>query len=287
MYNVSQEAMVLKLENNKRFSQKFILFVWFLMAFQAGYINVGGFYLSGNFVSHVTGTSSNIGIGLANFDIYQLLTFITILVAFIVGSTFAGYYIGVYKDLGQKPKYVLVTAVKSFFFLMILILSELDAQNTLHLSQTTVNTMIIFLLSFCCGAQNSTCAQATNGFLKPTHVTGLSTDIGINLAKQFSFKTSKTAEEEEVIRKNNIRLGILASFIFGGFISSMIFQENGHHGFLFPFLSSFTFLTLGLIYEKENVLANHYLLRVIKISLLTILATTIFIGFKGGSNAII
>jgi uncharacterized membrane protein YoaK (UPF0700 family) len=257
------------------------MFVWLLMAFQAGYINVGGFFISGNFVSHVTGTSSNIGIGFANLDLYSLLTFLTILFAFIGGAAFAGKYIGWYKEIGKGPRYVFVTAVKAFFFFMILLLSELDAQNTLHLSQTTVNTLIIFFLSFCCGAQNSTCAQATNGFLKPTHMTGLSTDIGMNLVRQFYKRGSTDPKDRELIKKNNIRLSILGSFIFGGLIAAMIFQENGHHGFIFPFLSSLTFLMLGMIYEKESILENHILLRALKVSLMTIFVATIAIGIRG------
>jgi hypothetical protein len=123
-------------------------------------------------------------------------------VAFIGGAAFAGNYIGNYKDMGKKPRYILVTSIKCLFFFLILLLSELDSQNALHLSQNAVNTLIIFFLSFCCGVQNSTCALSTNGFLKPTHMTGLSTDIGINLIKHFPFKKAKTKEDEEAKKKN-------------------------------------------------------------------------------------
>jgi uncharacterized membrane protein YoaK (UPF0700 family) len=269
---------MLKLENNKRFSQKFVWAVWLLMAFQAGYVNVGGFYTSGSFVSHVTGTSSNIGIGLAKFDMMFLLTFVTVLFAFIGGAAFAGNFIGVYKDLGRKPRYVLVATVKCVFFFMILLLSELDSQNALYLSQNAINTLIIFFLSFCCGVQNSTCALTTNGFLKPTHMTGLSTDIGINLVKHFPFTKAKTDEDREARKKNNLRLAILFSFIFGGVIASAIFTKNAHYGFIFPFLSALCFLVMGLIYEQEHILANNNLLRATKLSLFTIFFATLAIG---------
>lgn len=278
---------MLRLENNKRFSEKFVWAVWLLMAFQAGYINVGGFVTSGSFVSHVTGTSSNIGIGLANFDMMFLLTFVTVLVSFIAGAAFAGNYIGRYKEIGKEPKYVLVTGIKCIFFFMILLLSELDSQNALHLSQSTINTLIIFFLSFCCGVQNSTCALSTNGFLKPTHMTGLSTDIGINLARSLPLLLSRKARressdlEKEAIKKNNLRLGILFSFIFGGVIASIIFSKNAHYGFIFPFLSAVCFLVMGLIYENENILANNTLLRATKLSLFTIFFATIALGIKG------
>lgn len=272
---------MLKLEDNKRFSKEFVLFAWLLMAFQAGYVNVGGFYTSGNFVSHVTGTSSNIGMGLARLDISFILTFLTVLISFIVGAVFAGNFIGRYESEGKEPRYVLVTSVKCLFFFIILFLSELDSQNSLHLTQHTINTLIIFLLSFCCGAQNSTCSLSTNGFLKPTHMTGLSTDIGLNLAMYSPFRKITDPAEKKEFKKNNLRIGILFSFIFGGLIASMIFQDNGHYGFLFPFLSAFTFLIIGMLYQKENILANNYMLRTAKISLYTIFFATIFVGING------
>lgn len=276
-YSCTRDHM-LKLENNERFSQKFVWAVWLLMAFQAGYVNVGGFVISGSFVSHVTGTSSNIGIGLANIDLYFLLTFVTVLVAFIGGAAFAGNYIGNYKDMGKKPRYILVTSIKCLFFFLILLLSELDSQNALHISQNAVNTLIIFFLSFCCGVQNSTCALSTNGFLKPTHMTGLSTDIGINLIKHFPFKKAKTKEDEEAKKKNNLRLAILFSFIFGGVIASIIFNKNAHYGFIFPFMSALCFLVMSFIYENENILANNNLLRATKVSLFTVFFVTLAIG---------
>jgi uncharacterized membrane protein YoaK (UPF0700 family) len=248
------------------------------MAFQAGYINVGGFFTSGSFVSHVTGTSSNIGMGLAKQDFFLILTFATVLIAFISGASFAGYFIGAYKELGKKPRYVLVTAVKCLCFFFILVLSELDLQNTLQFAESTINTTIIFFLSFCCGVQNSTCALSTNGFLKPTHMTGLSTDIGINLAKSFPFSKAKTPEEKEAKKKNNLRFAILFSFIFGGVIASTVFSKNAHYGFIFPFLSSFCFLVMGLIYENEKILENNILLRATKISLFTVFFVTLLIG---------
>ena len=277
---------MLKLDNNERFSEKFVWGVWLLMAFQAGYVNVGGFVTSGSFVSHVTGTSSNIGIGFAKMDLLFLLTFFTVLISFIGGAAFAGNYIGKYEQEGKKPRYTFVTGVKCFFFFLVLLLSELDLQNTIQLSQTYINTTIIFLLSFCCGAQNSTCSLATNGFLKPTHMTGLSTSVGIDIAKYFSKmfgkgKLTATKVEKDAITKNYLRIAILFSFISVGVIASFIFSKNAHYGFIFPFLSAACFWCMSLIYENEDVLATNLTLRLTKASLFTILIATIAFGIKG------
>ena len=81
-------------------------------------------------------------------------------------------------------------------------------------------------LSFCFGIQNSTCAIATVGFL-PTNMTGLSTDVGINFTRYyFNFKGDQNLAKQQ-IKKNNIRICILVSFISGGVISSFILLKTG------------------------------------------------------------
>lgn len=236
--------LMLRLDN-KSLPRRFKMFIWYLMSFQAGYINVGGFIIFGSFVSHVTGTSSQIGMGIAGLDAEKIMTFVTILGSFILGAGFAGKHIGQNILSGKKPAYIFVTSVKALIFLLVLILSEIYFYET----TMTVKLILIHLLSFVCGIQNATCSQATNGFLKPTHMTGLSTDIGINLFKYNALDENN--EERKLQEKNNrIRFRILGSFISGGAIAFFIFSTNGHHGFLFPFLSSIAMLYTTIVSER-------------------------------------
>lgn len=271
--------------NEKYFSKRFTYSIWFLMAFQAGYVNVGGFFISGNFVSHVTGTSSRIGMGIANFDLLVLATFLTVLFAFIGGAAFAGHHIGRREEEGLEPRYLMVSIVKSIFFGLVLLLSEFDLVfttaeiNAMGLSDHLIKIFMIFFLSFCCGIQNSTCALATNGFLKPTHMTGLSTDIGIFLTKTLAWKKDKSKYDDSV-HKNNLRMSILASFIFGGVVATMIFSYNGHYGFLFPFISSLCFVTVGFVQDVKKVSAESFSIRTAKGSLLVTFITTLIFGLN-------
>lgn len=270
---------MLKIDKNEFFSQRFVYLVWMIMSFQAGYVNVGGFYTSGAFVSHVTGTSSNIGIGISKFDITFLLNFLVILIAFITGAAFSSYHISKKQDEGKEANYIKVLLIKSVFFFLVLLLSEMDILLPDLMAQTTVNTWIIFFLSFCCGIQNSTCAQATGGFLKPTHMTGLSTDIGINLAKYFKAGADNEKRKEE-LHKNNLRILILASFIAGGVIASLIFTKNGHYGFIFPFLSSLCFLGLGITRDKQYFKEYKLVQFTLKGSIIATFIITLLIGVR-------
>jgi len=263
---------MLRLDNHD-LPNKFKLFIWFLMSFQAGYINVGGFLIFGNFVSHVTGTSSQIGMGVAEVNFEQILTFFTLLVAFIAGAAFAGHFIGRNLLEGKEPQYTLVTGSKVFIFSLILIVSEYYFIN----SSYEVKLFLVLLLSLVCGIQNATCSLATNGFLKPTHMTGLSTDIGINFSKVMGYdKKSKEYKEER--EKNRIRFGILGSFMAGGSIAYFIFTHNGHYGFLFPFLSSICMLMTSIISEQVPD-TNVKKLKIAQSSIMGVFLTTLIFGF--------
>ncbi|MBN19909.1 MAG: hypothetical protein CL678_01380 [Bdellovibrionaceae bacterium] len=269
---------MLKLEGGY-FSKGFSYWVWLLMAFQAGYVNVGGFFESGNFVSHVTGTSSQIGMGIAQLDPVMLSTFIVVLLAFIIGAGFAGYQIGFKQEVGQEPRYVLVLAVKSLFFGLILLLSEVDLIESSKDAINKAHLLLIFFLSFCCGVQNATCSLATGGFLKPTHMTGLSTDIGLMFTKILAWDRKSDRYKTEM-RKSWTRVSILASFIFGGAVAASIFSYNGHYGFLFPFLSSLCFLMVGMIQGNESEYSHSWAFKAAKSSIVVTFVVTLVFGIN-------
>lgn len=234
--------------NDHFHSPKFTHFLWLLMALQAGYINVGGFFISGNFVSHVTGTSSNIGIGIAEGNSFFILNFLVILISFIAGASFVGQCIQTPLDTQNKPRYILVLTIKCLFFALVLLLSEIDLISSIATYKKISDLLIIFFLSFCCGIQNAMCSLATKGFLKPTHMTGLSTQLGLDFSALFNTRLKINPE----LKKNFIlRAAILTFFILGGVIATYIFSYNGHYGFLFPFLTSLYFLVLEIIYENK------------------------------------
>ncbi len=255
--------------NHDSYSKKFLLFLLYLAPFQAGYINVGAFHIAdGFFVSHVTGTSSMIGMGIGKLDLTIFVTFLTVLLSFILGASFAGYYLKYYKEVGREPRYSFVMFVKFLFFGIILLLSESDLFLTSKEVLYASHLLMLFLLSFCCGVQNSSSSISTGGFLKPTHMTGLSTDVGANL---YMFFIKSDREEYEKLKT---RIVILFSFILGGTLAELIFSIQGHYGFLFPFLTSFIFW----FYSNQAVKKLRLKFGFIQVTLSLVLISTFALG---------
>lgn len=271
---------MLKFNEEDETSKYFELFIWLLMSFQAGYVNVGGFVIFGNFVSHVTGTTSQIGMGVASINFEQLITFVGLLVTFILGSAFAGHFLGRKMEENKEPEFIIVTFVKAVLFGFVLLISEHYFTDM----SMEVKLTLVYLLSLACGMQNATCAIATNGFLKPTHMTGLSTDIGINLTKVFAYKKTDEKKYRDEINKNRLRFKILGSFIAGGVIAGLIFAHNGHYGFLFPFVSSFLMLMVSILSERSPNSVNGPVLKFARSSIVGIFIITLCLGVWSSFN---
>lgn len=254
--------------DQKSHSNRFILFIWFLMAFQAGYVNSGGFITANSFVSHVTGFGTQIGMSLGKGDFFLAFEFLSIPFFFILGAYFSSINIGNKILRGQRPNYILVSFVKSLVFGFVLyaglkgIFGEFNTAKTI----TDVDFFIIPLLCFACGIQNSTCSQSTNGFLKPTHLTGLSTDIGIHFGRLHALKANKDEAYKEEKRKNLIRLGIFASFSSGAAVSFLVFKRFEYMAFVFPFVTSVIFLLISVEEEIKNN-KNHMIFKYVKVSI--------------------
>ena len=268
--------------DKESFSSRYKHFLWFLAPFQAGYINVGAYHIAGGFfVSHVTGTSSMTGVGIARLDPVIFATFVTVLLSFILGAGLSGFFIKYKKEITGHSDYSTVMFVKFLFFGLVLILSELDLFYTSESVIEASHILMLFLLSFCCGVQNSSASLATGGFLKPTHMTGLSTDVGVHLYRFFYRKTQSDRLE---FKKTLLRIKILMAFIIGGAFSEIIFSTQGHYGFIFPFLSAFFFLMISLPKSRDIARAKSFYF--LKASLTAVFVITLVIGIASYSNYI-
>jgi uncharacterized membrane protein YoaK (UPF0700 family) len=66
------------------------LAIWMTMAFQAGYLNTGGFLACHTFVSHVTGYATLFGTHLYQKDIATATSILTMPLLFLLGSMISG-----------------------------------------------------------------------------------------------------------------------------------------------------------------------------------------------------
>ena len=93
------------------------------------------------------------------------------------------------------------------------------------------------LLSFVCGAQNACFSTLTSGQIRTTHLTGLSTDFGTDLAMIWN-GTLPQEERELLKQKNSMRASVFYSFTMGAVLSAMMDNYLRHWSLVIPMVTS-------------------------------------------------
>lgn len=207
------------------------MFIWFLLAFQGGAINAGGFLAVHRFVSHVTGFATLAGVAGANQHWNEMLGMLLVPVSYICGAMFSAWCVERRRIHNQGPLYSLV------FSFMLISLSFVAIGGTLGVFGSfgeplnlSRDYLLLFILSFTCGLQNAVISSASGAVIRTTHLTGLITDLGIGIVRILSIDKGHKHE----VFANWARLGIFLSFFLGSLVSAIIYMKFHFFGFYLP-----------------------------------------------------
>ncbi len=222
---------------NHRFDQNasnLVVLHWFLLSFNGGAINAGGFLATGRFVSHVTGFATLFGVDFASHQIHAALGILSVPLFFLLGAFVAGLWIDRPMYLGQKPHFDWVMGLSALSLFVAAGGGDLfffgDFGNTGLLKQ---NYVLLVLLCFASGLQNAAITSSSGRSIRTTHLTGLTTDLGLGLARLVTFDWQKNNLRNE-LRANYLRIGSILAFIFGSAVGAWIFLYVGYMGFVLP-----------------------------------------------------
>lgn len=211
-----------------------VVFHWFLLSLNGGFINAGGFLATGRFVSHVTGFATLFGVDLANSQIEAALGILSVPLFFLLGAFVAGLLIDRPIHQGKKPHFDWVMGLSALALLLATTGGELSTfgrfGKAIGLEQSYV---LLVLLCLASGLQNAAITSSSGKSVRTTHLTGLTTDLGIGLARIFTFGLNKQYLQPE-LRANYLRLGSIVAFILGSALGAWIFLLFGFRGFLLP-----------------------------------------------------
>jgi uncharacterized membrane protein YoaK (UPF0700 family) len=225
------------------------LFIWWSLAFQAGLINIGGFMACHRFVTHTTGFATFFGAELAQLHFGTALGMLMVPLFFLLGAMYSAFFIDRKITIGKTPQYQLVigTMTLILFFVSISGVAGLYGEFGSPLDITKDFTLLA-LLCLASGIQNASVTSASGAVLRTTHLTGMTTDLGIGLISVFSQKNQELNLIEQ--RKNNIRIGLMTSFILGSMIGAFMFSNFRYGGFFLPALTS---LSLYILARRHKI----------------------------------
>ena len=94
------------------------------------------------------------------------------------------------------------------------------------------------------GLQNSLVTTISSASVRTTHLTGLFTDLGIELSQLFFYKAKE--QKQKLISSIKLRLTIIGFFFIGGIVGGVLYSKLGLYSLVFAAMT----LVLGLIYDN-------------------------------------
>jgi len=232
---IKYQKIMFKHQGTKR-NQRHNLKIASLLSFVAGLVNVAGFLAVQKLTTNVTGHFAFFVDEIFKLNFKQGFIYFLYIFFFFLGSFFSSLLVEFLLRRNEKYSYIIPTAIESAILFGIAVFGEnLIIDNP---------DFIAYTLLFAMGLQNSLVTKISNATVRTTHLTGLFTDLGIELSQLFFY-------QEELFRKKlfvsiKLRMTIISFFFFGGIIGGIFYPNMGLHVLLIGVVA----LLLGLLYDR-------------------------------------
>jgi len=150
----------------------------YVLAFIAGAINAGGFLAVRRYTSHMTGIVSSMADSIALGDPGTILTGVGAVLAFLSGAACCAILINFSRRRRMHSEYALPLLLEAF----LLLIFGVAGARVGHQGAWAI-TALVLVLSFLMGLQNAVVTKLSNAVIRTTHVTGIITDMGIQLGR--------------------------------------------------------------------------------------------------------
>lgn len=147
------------------------------LSWVAGYANVVAFTACGGvFVSHVTGTATMLGQAFVERRLEGVFLFGGLWLSFFMGAAMSALMTESARRRGSASKYVLPLAVEALLLSAVAIGMEHFAKLS---AAGLAPRSVAFLAAFAMGIQNATITKISGAVVRTTHLTGVTTDLGL------------------------------------------------------------------------------------------------------------
>ncbi|UAM98117.1 DUF1275 domain-containing protein [Polaribacter litorisediminis] len=186
-----------------------------ILSFVAGIVNVTGFLAFKQLATNVTGHFALFINDVAEFKVWKGTIYFLYIFSFLFGSFSSSFLIETFRENKKLNVFVIPILIESFIFISIAVISDLVV--------IKYPNLIICLLLFSMGMQNSFVTKISNAIVRTTHLTGLFTDLGIELSQLFFPETHP--HREKITATIKLRLFIICFFFMGGLIGGFMYSR--------------------------------------------------------------
>ncbi len=206
-----------------------------LLSFVAGTVNVIGFLSVQRLTTNVTGHFAFFIDEVFKFHFAESFIFFLFILFFFLGSFFSSLLVEIIATKNDKFIFFIPTIIESVILITIALTGNFLLKNNPNL--------IAFSLLFAMGLQNSLVTRISNAVVRTTHLTGLFTDLGIELSQLFFYK--QLDQQKKLISTIKLRLRIITFFFTGGLVGGIFYPYLHFYLLLLPA----AMLIVGLFYD--------------------------------------
>ena len=186
-----------------------------VLSFVAGIVNVTGFLSIKQLTTNVTGHFALFLNDVANFEFWRGTIYFLYIFSFLFGSFFSSFMIEVFRKNKKLNVYFIPILIECLILITIALLS--------NVVQISYPDLIACSLLFAMGLQNSLVTKISSAIVRTTHLTGLFTDLGIELSQLFFPKMHPNRSELKSTIK--LRIYIILFFFAGGLVGGLFYSK--------------------------------------------------------------
>ena len=217
------------------------------LTFVAGATNAGGFLATKIYTSHMSGLVATMADLLVLRQYEVVFTALGAIVSFVLGSATTALMVNWARRSRLESRYSLPLLLEAALLLTFALVGRKLSTTGFEFVSTTV-----VLLGYLMGLQNALITKISNARIRTTHVTGMVTDIGIELGRMLYWNrdTDGAAGERVVADRQNLKmlLGLVSLFFAGGLVGAAGYSR---FGFLFsvPLALLVTFIAVMPVWD--------------------------------------
>ena len=195
-----------------------------VLSFVAGAANAGGFLAFGQYTSHMTGMVSAIADHLVLGQFTLVLASLGSILAFLLGAMTTAWLV----NWAQRHHLHSAFALPLLLEALMLLIFGLFGAAISHVAVIFLPLTIVHLC-YLMGLQNALITKISRSEIRTTHVTGLLTDLGIELGKLL-YVNRKAHTPHVLADRTRLRMHalLISSFLIGGILGALGFRFWGY-----------------------------------------------------------
>ena len=206
-----------------------------LLSFVAGIVNVTGLFAVQQLTTNVTGHFAFFADEMAQQHFSTAWVYLFYIIAFFSGAFCSSFIVEAMLRKNARLTYIMPVSIE------IAILLFIGCLNLQMVAQ--YGNAIACSLLFAMGLQNALVTSLSNAVVRTTHLTGLFTDLGIEVSQLFFYR--RPEQKEKLTSSIRLRLTIISFFFLGCIAGSAFYFVYG----ILSLVLAAIVLAGGLVYD--------------------------------------